>query len=78
MQRDPVCGSEVDPTQALRTTYHGQPYSFCSLRCKQAFEDAPLMYAGQTPQPNRSEKALDAVIQTWTMAEATDATTRLL
>jgi hypothetical protein len=36
------------------------------------------MYAGQTPQPNRSEKALDAVIQTWTMAEATDATTRLL
>ena len=72
MERDLVCGMEVDPTQALHTEYHGQTYAFCSLRCKRAFEDAPKTYAVQRSQADRSVKALTAVGQTLAMTEITD------
>ena len=73
MQRDPVCNAEVDPTQDRHSEYHGKIYYFCSLRCKQAFEDHPPTYTAHEAPPNRSGKALDAVAQTWIMVGATDA-----
>ena len=76
MQRDPVCGTELDPAQALHTEYQGKPYSFCSLRCKQAFEDHPRSYAAQEPRPNRSAAAAEKVAQTLTMAQVTDTINR--
>ena len=74
MQHDPLCGTEVDPGQALHTEYQGKPYYFCSLRCKQAFEDHPRTYAAQGPRPNRSARAAEKVAQTFTMAQVMDST----
>lgn len=42
---DPVCGMEVDPATAKHTAEHrGRTYGFCSLMCKNAFEDDPERY----------------------------------
>jgi P-type Cu+ transporter len=41
MERDPVCGMEVDPATAQHTVYEGTAYDFCSKACKQAFETNP-------------------------------------
>lgn len=46
--KDPVCGMDVDPTTAKHTSeYQGQRYVFCSLSCKQAFDNDPQRYAQQ-------------------------------
>jgi YHS domain-containing protein len=36
---------EVDPQTAPKTQFHEQTYYFCSLACKQAFEENPKEYA---------------------------------
>lgn len=54
MERDPVCGMQVDPRQCAHTgEYHGQTYYFCSERCQRQFDQNPALYAGQeTGQPH--------------------------
>ena len=73
MQRDPVCGTEVAASGAVQAAYHGTTYYFCSLRCKQAFEDSPPTYTAPTAPSNRSRKALEAVGQTAAMGHASDS-----
>jgi YHS domain-containing protein len=48
MERDPVCGLQVDPPQSAYTSeYEGETYYFCSERCKRQFDQDPLPYVGQ-------------------------------
>jgi Cu+-exporting ATPase len=45
MEKDPVCGMEVDPqTAAGKSEYKGQPYYFCSPGCKTSFDKDPGKY----------------------------------
>jgi Cu+-exporting ATPase len=37
MIKDPVCGTEVNPQNAVRVQYKGQTYYFCSQMCKTMF-----------------------------------------
>jgi len=42
MEKDPVCGMDVDPkTAAGESTYQGKTYYFCSPGCKRAFDKEP-------------------------------------
>lgn len=46
MQRDPVCGMQVDEKKAKATSEHnGQKVYFCSDQCKQKFDQNPQQYA---------------------------------
>ncbi|MGB9631151.1 MAG: copper-translocating P-type ATPase [Candidatus Methanodesulfokora sp.] len=45
--RDPVCGMDVDPRNALSLDYKGKTYYFCSNQCKSAFERNPEAYIGR-------------------------------
>ncbi len=46
MEKDPVCGMEVDPTTAMdKSTYQGKTYYFCSSEDKQEFDKEPQRYA---------------------------------
>lgn len=45
MEKDPVCGMEVDPATAKHSAeYEGKTYYFCSAMCRKAFEDDPKQY----------------------------------
>ncbi len=42
MVKDPVCGMEIDSSQAAaQTVYEGQAYYFCSEDCRRTFEENP-------------------------------------
>ncbi|HXG36673.1 MAG TPA: YHS domain-containing protein [Dehalococcoidia bacterium] len=42
---DPVCGMEIDEHRAAAVfEYEGTPYYFCSLACKERFEEDPDNY----------------------------------
>jgi Cu+-exporting ATPase len=46
MNKDPVCGMEVDPVETRYISDHqGQTYYFCSAVCKQRFDQNPERYA---------------------------------
>jgi Cu+-exporting ATPase len=46
MQKDPVCGMQVEPAKAAGSTeYNGKTYTFCSTSCKQKFDRDPKQYA---------------------------------
>jgi YHS domain-containing protein len=46
MQRDPVCGMELRPGQEeASVNYQGRGYHFCSVECRQIFEQDPQRYA---------------------------------
>jgi Cu+-exporting ATPase len=48
MERDPVCGMEVDPqTAPAKMDYQGKTYYFCTEDCHQKFMQDPGRYAGQ-------------------------------
>ena len=48
MQKDPVCGMDVDPkTAEWKSEYQGQTYYFCSPGCKRDFDKAPEKFAGK-------------------------------
>jgi YHS domain-containing protein len=48
VERDPVCGMQVDPTKAAGTSeYQGKTYVFCSVGCKRKFDSNPQQYAGK-------------------------------
>ncbi|MGE5124182.1 MAG: YHS domain-containing protein [Acidobacteriaceae bacterium] len=45
MEKDPVCGMDVDPETAAGTsTYQGKTYYFCSPGCKRSFDKEPEKY----------------------------------
>ena len=43
-ETDPVCEMLVDPDVAIRTTWHGMTFAFCSEKCRQAFADNPSRF----------------------------------
>lgn len=46
MEKDPVCGMQVDPAKAAGSSVHeGRTYYFCSPVCKQKFDANPGQYA---------------------------------
>jgi YHS domain-containing protein len=49
MEKDPVCGMDVDPkTAAGKSEYQGKTYYFCSPGCKQDFDKDPERYVSQS------------------------------
>jgi Cu+-exporting ATPase len=47
MARDPVCGMNVNPDEAIDyDEYKGTTYYFCSIECAEKFELDPERYAG--------------------------------
>jgi P-type Cu+ transporter len=48
MEKDPVCGMDVDPNSAAATSeYNGKTYYFCAPGCKRAFDKDPEKYLNQ-------------------------------
>ncbi len=48
MERDPVCGMDVDPKTAKHTSVHeGKTFYFCSPGCKKTFDADPHRYGHQ-------------------------------
>jgi Cu+-exporting ATPase len=46
MERDVVCGMQVDPSKAAGTSeYNGKTYYFCAKTCKTKFDANPAKYA---------------------------------
>jgi YHS domain-containing protein len=46
MERDVICGMDVDPAKAAGTSeYQGRTYYFCSKSCKTRFDANPGQYA---------------------------------
>ena len=46
MERDVVCGMEVDPAKAAAASqYNGRTYYFCSASCKAKFDANPSQFA---------------------------------
>src|SRR6266481_741616 len=45
MERDPVCGMNVDPNKAAAKVEHGgKTYYFCAPGCAKRFQQAPEIY----------------------------------
>ena len=45
MEKDVVCGMQVDPATAAGTSQHeGKTYYFCSKACKATFDANPAQY----------------------------------
>ena len=45
MEKDPVCGMDVDPKSAAgKSEYQGTTYYFCSPGCKRSFDKDPQKY----------------------------------
>jgi len=45
MEKDLVCGMQVDPAKAAGTSeYNGKTYYFCSKGCKTKFDGNPGQY----------------------------------
>ena len=52
LEKDPVCGMNVDPGSAKHSAeYGGHAHYFCSQGCKAKFVADPLSYIGEKPQP---------------------------
>jgi P-type Cu+ transporter len=56
MGKDPVCGKKVTEGHAAgKSEYQGRLYFFCSLDCKQQFDQHPQYYsslaAREAPKP---------------------------
>ena len=48
MEKDPVCGMQIDPTKAAGTSeYKGQTYYFCNPGCKRKFDQNPEQYVSR-------------------------------
>lgn len=48
MERDVVCGMQVDPQNAAATAEHeGRTYYFCSENCHRSFVENPQRYPTQ-------------------------------
>ena len=48
MEKDVVCGMQVDPNRAAGSSeYQGKTYYFCSTSCKTKFDANPKHYVKQ-------------------------------
>jgi YHS domain-containing protein len=48
MEKDVVCGMQVDPAKAAATSeYQGKTYYFCAKICKTKFDADPAKYVGR-------------------------------
>ncbi len=61
MIKDPVCGMEIDPANAVATrSTKGGKYHFCSIQCAETFDSDPHRYthraAATEPAPSAPEK----------------------
>ena len=46
MERDVVCGMQIDPAKAAGTSvFNGKTYYFCAKACKAKFDANPSQYA---------------------------------
>lgn len=46
MEKDPVCGMQVNPASAAgKSEYQGKTYYFCNAGCKRKFDQNPQQYA---------------------------------
>jgi Cu+-exporting ATPase len=53
MEKDPVCGMNVDPATAQhKSEYQGKTYSFCAPGCRRAFESDPQKYLDPNYKPS--------------------------
>jgi YHS domain-containing protein len=50
---DPVCGKTVATETAKPSVYAGNVYYFCSRECREVFEAAPDLYAGDGDDKHR-------------------------
>jgi uncharacterized protein len=51
MYTDPVCGMEIDRSDAVaESDYDGETYYFCSKECKRKFDAEPDRYAEGGPE----------------------------
>lgn len=49
MEKDPVCGMEVDRDSAAATSeYQGRTYYFCAQACKEEFDRNPDQFLRNT------------------------------
>lgn len=54
MEKDPVCGMQVNPSQAAaQRSYQGHTYYFCSPSCAATFDREPKRYAA--PEGSKGE-----------------------
>ncbi|MCC7498796.1 MAG: YHS domain-containing protein [Bryobacterales bacterium] len=45
MEKDPVCGMQVNPASAAgKSEYQGKTYYFCNAGCKRKFDQNPQQY----------------------------------
>jgi Cu+-exporting ATPase len=45
MEKDPVCGMQVDPAKAAgKSEYQGKTFYFCNAACKRKFDAKPEEY----------------------------------
>lgn len=60
MARDPVCGMEVNETEANDTSqYQGRRYYFCSPGCRSQFDRNPARFTGEgAGQEERTERPM--------------------
>src|SRR6185436_1401986 len=64
--KDPVCGMTVNPDTAKhRHVHNGQPYYFCSGRCREKFAANPLQYLD--PAAGAAEPVVAGAIYTCPM-----------
>ena len=53
MEKDPVCGMDVDPATARHSSEHkGKTYYFCAPGCKKAFDAEPEKYLAPGHKPS--------------------------
>jgi len=53
MEKDVVCGMQVDPAKAAATSeYKGKTYYFCAPGCRRAFEADPGKYLDPSYKPS--------------------------
>ena len=53
MEKDPVCGMDVDPATARHSSeFKGKTYYFCAPGCKKAFDAEPEKYLDPAHKPS--------------------------
>jgi Cu+-exporting ATPase len=53
MEKDPVCGMDVDPVDATQKAEHdGKTYYFCGPGCRKAFEAVPGKFLDPAYKPS--------------------------
>jgi Cu+-exporting ATPase len=68
MERDPVCGMNVDPGKAVAKVEHaGKTYYFCAPGCAKRFQQAPDKYL----QPAKTQTAPSRLVNLHTASKST-------